>query len=193
MYPPLENHTEFYCPQNPLCLSLYTLYSSCWYSCIFPSCIKSLPNILFLIISKIYAEYSFFQEKKFAFAGPAPAYNKHQVLQMEREALLSPRLTGIVYSFFSIFHKCLESEFHACLALPLMTELTNFTFSLGFVFFQFPCPCDSFRLSQGITFTQHVHAKRDIIISINALTFKLLKTIKPFIQTKCQCVKLTES
>ena len=30
---------------------------------------------------------------------------------------------------------------------------------------------------------KNVHAKREIIISINALTFKFLKTIKPFIQT----------
>ena len=136
MYPPLENHTEFYCPKNPLCLSLYTLYTFCQYSCILPSFIKPLPNVQFLIISKIYAECSFFQEKKLSFAGPAPAYKKHQVLQMEREALSSTHLIGIVYSFFfSIFHKCLESEFHACLALPLMTELMNFTFSLGFIFF----------------------------------------------------------
>ena len=55
----------------------------------------------------------------------------------------------ILIFFFSIFHKCLESEFHACLALPLMTELMNFTFSLGFIFFQMPLSLWLFPLVLG--------------------------------------------
>ena len=95
--------------------------------------------------------------------------------------------------FFSIFHKCLESEFHACLALPLMTELMNFTFSLGFVFFFFfffPNALAPVTLSAclRVTFTQHVHAKREII-SINALTFKLLKNNKTLYSNKMSMCK----
>lgn len=75
---------------------------------------------------------------------------------MGEETPSSTPLTGIAYSFcFSIFHSRLESEFHACLALPLLTELMNFTFP-GVSFFQWLCPSTRPR---NVTFTQHVHVR----------------------------------